>query len=243
MLIAALGSSFAAGPGIAPIVDTWARRSGRNYPRLVAEALGAGLLDLTASGATTADLLDHAQRRGLLRRPPQIAVLRPEVDLVLVTVGGNDVGYLRELRRLATTARHGGPRSPDRRFLTRIADPRTWTHLQDRLQSLVSEIGRRSSPAVRVLLVDYLPIVGEPSLRTRVPWESVFDDLAGRLSQALTGAASRTSAEFVSAPTRTPGDSEPWISGSDADPPFHPTAAGMRSTADRVLEHLTSRMR
>src|SRR6185437_2428964 len=37
---AALGSSFAAGPGISPIIDQPAIRSGRNYPHVLAERRG-----------------------------------------------------------------------------------------------------------------------------------------------------------------------------------------------------------
>ena len=61
-LIAALGSSFAAGPGIEPIVDAAASRSGRNYAHQLAERLGAELVDLTVSGATTANVLDTPQQ-------------------------------------------------------------------------------------------------------------------------------------------------------------------------------------
>jgi hypothetical protein len=45
--IIALGSSFAAGPGIEPIEDTNAMRSSRNYAHLLADRLGANLVDLS----------------------------------------------------------------------------------------------------------------------------------------------------------------------------------------------------
>lgn len=51
--VAALRGSFAAGPGIPPIVDRFANRSGRNYAHLLADRLGAQLTDLTVSAATT----------------------------------------------------------------------------------------------------------------------------------------------------------------------------------------------
>ena len=62
-VIAALGSSFAAGPTIEPMADVDAMRSTRNYPHLLAAALGAHLVDLTVSGATTANILRTPQRR------------------------------------------------------------------------------------------------------------------------------------------------------------------------------------
>src|SRR3569623_115027 len=60
--LVALGSSFAAGPGIEPVADAGAMRAARNYPHLLAERLGAELTDLTVSGATTGTILSKAQR-------------------------------------------------------------------------------------------------------------------------------------------------------------------------------------
>ena len=59
--IAALGSSFAAGPGIKPVEDFSAMRSKRDYLHLLADHLGATLIDLTVSGATTTTILDTPQ--------------------------------------------------------------------------------------------------------------------------------------------------------------------------------------
>ncbi|TXI53573.1 GDSL-type esterase/lipase family protein, partial [Mycolicibacter arupensis] len=89
----ALGSSMAAGPGIrpsAPGAPRAAGRSARNYPHLVAHALGLDLCDVTFSGATTAHLLSERQR-GV---PPQIETLNGSEALVTITIGGNDVGYV-----------------------------------------------------------------------------------------------------------------------------------------------------
>ena len=47
LLIAALGSSFAAGPGIEPVAHPGAMRSARNYPHLLAEACAAAGIPLT----------------------------------------------------------------------------------------------------------------------------------------------------------------------------------------------------
>ena len=91
-LVAALGSSFAAGPGIEPVADTGAMRSGANNAHLLATTLGADLTDLTVSGATTANILDEPQlSRTGVRYPPQVSGLPAEADLVTVTAGGNDL--------------------------------------------------------------------------------------------------------------------------------------------------------
>ena len=89
----ALGSSMAAGPGIRPRADGapfFAGRSARNYPHLVAEMLGLDLVDVTYSGATTANVLSEPQHGA----PPQIEALDGSEDLVTITIGGNDVGYV-----------------------------------------------------------------------------------------------------------------------------------------------------
>ena len=67
----AMGSSFAAGPGIAPRASASPRRAGRsagNHAHLVASALGLDLHDVTYSGATTSDIL-RPERRIIPTRP------------------------------------------------------------------------------------------------------------------------------------------------------------------------------
>src|SRR5690349_14582061 len=93
--LVALGSSFAAGPGIQPIADVGAMRSARNYPHLLAEQLGVRLTDLTVSGATTETVLSKSQRtlRGA-RFPPQIDGVPVDADLATITIGGNDLRYM-----------------------------------------------------------------------------------------------------------------------------------------------------
>jgi lysophospholipase L1-like esterase len=115
--IAALGSSFAAGPGIDPIIDQSAMRSGRNYPHLLAEQLGAQLTDLTVSGATTATILSEPQvTLDGTQFAPQIDSLPADADLVTVTAGGNDLGFIGSM--LVTAWQLADPDSP---FLKMIA--------------------------------------------------------------------------------------------------------------------------
>ena len=81
--IAALGSSFAAGPGMEPIVDTVARRSSKNYAHLTAAALDAKLTDLTSTGATLLNVLSEPQSFWLARSlVPQLELLPPDVNIV-----------------------------------------------------------------------------------------------------------------------------------------------------------------
>src|ERR1700733_10139344 len=89
----ALGSSMAAGPGIgppAPGAPFGSGRSARNYAHLVAQRLNLDLVDVTFSGATTAHVLAERQRSAR----PQIEALNGSEELVTITIGGNDVGYV-----------------------------------------------------------------------------------------------------------------------------------------------------
>ncbi len=159
--VAALGSSFAAGPGIEPIADARAMRSARNYAHLVAARFGAELTDLTVSGATTATILDTPQRLLWHRFPPQVPQVPADADLVTVTAGGNDVGYL------ATMVRLGFAGLLRRRFVTRPLAPLlarggvtrpSREALDAAVAGLVAVVAaaRERAPQARVLLVDYL---------------------------------------------------------------------------------------
>jgi lysophospholipase L1-like esterase len=92
----AMGSSFAAGPGLPSRVPGSPRRAGRstgNYAHLLAGPLGLDLHDVTFSGATTGDLL----RPSAAGQPAQLDAVTADTALVTITAGGNDVGYVPRL--------------------------------------------------------------------------------------------------------------------------------------------------
>ena len=163
----ALGSSMAAGPGIGPTAagaPFRAGRSARNYPHLVAERLGHHLVDVTYSGATTANVLTDSQHGA----PPQIDALDGSEDLVTVTIGGNDVGYVQflfaaGLPRLVRSLPLLGGR------LREQLDPDARDRALVVVAESLKEVGRalrERSPAARVLFVDYLtllPPAGTPA--------------------------------------------------------------------------------
>ncbi|MGH3835559.1 MAG: SGNH/GDSL hydrolase family protein [Pseudonocardiaceae bacterium] len=93
----ALGDSYAAGPRI-PEQRTdpiGCGHSTRNYPALVAEALGIrDFTDVSCSGARTDNMT--APQQGPLgggTNPPQFDALASDTDLVTVTISGNDIGF------------------------------------------------------------------------------------------------------------------------------------------------------
>ena len=251
----ALGSSFAAGPGIEPVEDRGAGRSARNYPHLVAEALGAQLVDATVSGATTATILDVAQRVAVRRFAPQIESVTAGTDLVTITAGGNDLDYLSGVistallqqlwRRRAT--RHAARAIRARRPLAAV------TTAQEEATALglthIVETVRNRAPGARIVVVDYLSIFGEDSLpRDARPFRAGevahFRTVASALSRAIQTAANRTGADLVpeSAFGRDHGigSSQPWVNGLQPvrrlGSSFHPNAAGMAAVADAVIQ-------
>lgn len=95
----ALGSSFAAGPSIDPIIQKDAGRSGNNYAHLLAAKLNANLTDLSVSGATLLSVLRETQTTTLTmaKFPPQTDQIPADTNIVTLTAGGNDLGYSRDM--------------------------------------------------------------------------------------------------------------------------------------------------
>ncbi|HZX02790.1 SGNH/GDSL hydrolase family protein, partial [Kribbella sp.] len=166
----ALGSSFAAGPGISPIVDAAAGRSGSNYAHLVASGLGLDLVDVSYSGATTAHLIDTPQNDA----PPQLDALTADTALITITCGGNDLEYVGTFLRgsflntIAKPATILGRRVANRirARVSYLKDDASYQAVTDALTTVV-ERARERSPEARILLVDYLSLVG-PSTRPRL---------------------------------------------------------------------------
>ena len=244
----ALGSSMAAGPGIRPSADGApfrAGRSARNYPHLVAEQLGLDLVDVTYSGATTANVLTDPQHGA----PPQADALDGSEDLVTVTIGGNDAGYVPLL--MAAGLPHIVRRLPLLGGVVReMLDPTARDRALVEVAESLKEVGRtlrRRSPRAKVLFVDYLTLL--PSAGTPAPPLSDIDVALGRrvadTLERLTGdAAADTGCGWVRAAEASRDhhawSAEPWttkfglpLPGRPA--PLHPNADGMRAVADLVV--------
>lgn len=255
MLIAALGSSFAAGPTLEPVADRAAMRSRLNYPHRLAAALGADLVDLTVSGATTATILDEPQViTPRVEFPAQINSLPPDAGLVTVTAGGNDLRYIGSM--LATAWRRYDPAAAMTAMLGRdypeIARPTVPSvdAVADGLARIVAETRVRASHA-RVVLVDYLTVLDPESRSATVGFTghelAALRDLADALELAYRRAADRSGAELVAASDLSRGhgvgSAEPWV--NDFIPEarrtagsFHPNADGMAAVAAALVARL-----
>ncbi|WP_163806305.1 SGNH/GDSL hydrolase family protein [Mycolicibacterium anyangense] len=244
----ALGSSMAAGPGIKPraVGSPWAAgRSARNYAHLTAAQLGLDLVDVTYSGATTANILREPQHGA----PPQIGVVDGTEDLITVTIGGNDVGYvpllfaatlpglLRKLPMVGTALRD-------------LLDPAARGRALDAAGVSLREVGaalRARSPEARILFVDYLTLLPPPG----IPAPPLPDHITGlgryvadRLVQITAQAAQDTGCEVVGAAAASRDhhawSADPWTVGAGSllpwrPKPFHPNARGMAAVADLIV--------
>ncbi|GAB3710898.1 SGNH/GDSL hydrolase family protein [Mariniluteicoccus flavus] len=253
--MASLGSSYAAGPGIEPMADRAAMRSARNYPHVLAEILGAELTDLTVSGATTATILDEPQRLARTVFRPQIEGLPRDVDLVTVTAGGNDLGYIGTAMQWAMLGRllprTVAERVQDRLLARRPApDPSVPA---DGLARIVRAV-RVRAPRARVVLVDYPPFL-PPTPRRAVADLSPAAvthllAVADALSASYADAAEATGADLVPASALAGhefGTADSWIMPLRLWPPsalpasFHITGEGMAAIAEVLAARVADR--
>ncbi len=254
--IAALGSSFAAGPGIPPVAEAAAMRSKRNYAHLLAEHLGADLVDLTVSGATTATILDTPQTTmSGVHYPPQVHGLPTNADLVTLTAGGNDLQFAGSMLYEAWSLTD--PASPMVTMMARDfphgipePTPRTVDAMAHGLADIVAEVRARAVGA-RVVLVDYLTVCTEAAT-AGLDWPFSGEQTASFLriqdgiARGYQIAAEITGAEVLVASELSRGHAlgsdEPWVSGfqrtlETTGWSFHPNARGMAAIA-RALAQL-----
>lgn len=230
----AMGSSFAAGPGLEPVADETCFRSAQNYPAQVADALDLVLTDVSCTGASIDDV------------PVQVEAVTADTRLVTVTLGGNDVGYAAALDDYACVdiglceTADVDPASVEERLAT----------VAGRLAAALTTV-RERAPEARIALVGYPRIVpsdGEtcPDMPLTPEHAAFAADVGERLDAALREAASTAGADFVDvyAAGSERGvcePDEPWVGGlppgtaPSGSFPFHPTPEGARATAELVV--------
>ncbi|MFK0245487.1 SGNH/GDSL hydrolase family protein [Amycolatopsis azurea] len=236
----AMGSSFAAGPGIPPQqpgTPAACGRSTKNYASLVAARRGFVLTDVTCSGATTANILTTGQAG----QPPQIEAVTPDTKLVTVTIGGNDVGYVGSLFTYGCQNTGGTNCGQVDKDAVRAA----LATVHEKIGAVVAAVHRRA-PRARVLVVDYLTIVprtrpacdGVPLTPEQLTFEN---EVADRLAAATRRAAREERATLVPAAAASANHdgcaAVPWMerySTAQGRVPYHPNEAGMAAVAELV---------
>jgi len=240
----AMGSSYAAGPGITTYPEDPAGpcyRSADNYAHQLARRLGLKLIDASCSGATTAHIL--GPRDDI---PPQLDALTPDTKLVTVTIGGNDIGYVARLgaascEGLASVTGEAGT------CRTLPAEPtqEDYAALKARMAEIAAEV-RKRSPEARLVFVDYLTVLppeGQLCAATPLSQEqaALVNDMAWRLAQLTADAAQETGADILKASglsaTHDACSEDAWMTAyplpdAPVAVPYHPNLEGMTAVAN-----------
>jgi lysophospholipase L1-like esterase len=257
----AMGSSFAAGPAVATSADSppnRCARSSENYAHQLARMRNLQLSDVSCSGATTAHLL--GPWNGLA---PQVDALRLDTQLVTVTIGGNDVGYIGSLMAgSCEPSEHAGPAiEPICKGMRRAApagsvvppppDEQAWQNLAGNLRRIVQEV-RGRSPHANLIFVDYLTVLPQGRLCAAAPLSAQAAERTRRVAARLSALTAKIAREAGAAVIKASELSrrhdacapEPWVTGFMPRPgggpfaPYHPNLAGMSAIAAAIDQQL-----
>ncbi|MGV3511686.1 MAG: SGNH/GDSL hydrolase family protein [Novosphingobium sp.] len=240
----AMGSSFAAGPGVGPNTPETPSRCGRgvlNYPNLLAEKLKLSLVDATCSGATTEHVLGPWNEV-----PAQIESVTADARLVTITIGGNDVNFVGNIFAAACEQMA----KPDPRCRTwRDIGEDVWQGDEERMRRIVREV-RERAPQARIVFVDYITVLPPKGACAAVPISEMrmkqSRDAAKRLAKLTAKVAREEGAELLRfsslSKKHAPCSAEPWSNGMTAPQgdgiPVHPNRAGHAAAAQALADFL-----
>ena len=236
----AMGSSYAAGPGISVPADqppTRCARSRDNYAHQVARRLGLLLTDVSCSGATTDDVLGPWHEL-----PAQIGAVTPATRLVTLTIGGNDLNYVGNLN--AASCRATSSLCP----AFQPPDEAHYVALERALHAIVGEIHTRA-PQARIVFVEYPAVLPGDGTCAKTPMTGDEADMlratAARLVAITDAVAGAEKVEVLRFSVHSTGHdacaADPWIagyldaSGQRARVPYHPNLEGMTAVADDLV--------
>ncbi|WP_370038744.1 GDSL-type esterase/lipase family protein [Nocardioides sp.] len=258
--LAVIGDFWAAGPGLAPAagassVDRACGRSPRAFAHLVADDLGASLLDVSCAGAGPDEVGRGGSTDAGLVVPPQIEVLSDRLDVVLVSVGAEGDDLLDrtvETCQQVATADPGG--APCRRAFgdAGLEDvERDASATAQKIGVLLREITRRA-PDARVLVVGYANAF--PAGSACFDRSGVADGDVAYLREAMDlivgatrSAAAAAGVEYLDPQRAFDGhlicSRAAYVrrGAPVAGPALQLTEAGHRAVADLVLESLEDR--
>lgn len=252
-----LGSSFASGPGITPMVDEDARRSKRNYAHLLCSRLGYDLTDVSVSGATLSTMLHTPQDTGKRTFEPQIQSVPTNADIILVLGGGNDIGYISRLfidcfSSTWITDKLWKLVNSFQTMLPVQADQEST--IRDNYGKLLDELHSRA-PSAKILVVEYLTLIGPHTTTDHLPISKeklkFYSDLAESLNRATVDAVQPRRDWCTLVPLAAQsrdhcvGSKEPWLNGfswrtfiTKRAGVLHPTQEGMEAAAKLIQQVL-----
>jgi len=225
-------------------------RSERNYAHLLAGRLGARLVDLTVSGATTANIVDTPQHvTQEVVYPPQVDGVPADADVVTITAGGNDLEFAAAMIYAAWLRLE--PDSPAVPMLSsmfpdgiRLPSDRAVEQATAGLVRVIEKT-REKAPSARVILVDYVTVLSDASGPV-TPFSDEelrqFLIIQDAIKQVFADASTRTQAELILASSLSAGHAlgspEPWVQPfhqalipAQLGSSFHPNEDGMTAIA------------
>jgi lysophospholipase L1-like esterase len=235
-----MGSSYAAGLGIAPYQEgapARCARSTRNYANQLAAKRGLTLVDVGCSGARTSAIL---QPWGEL--PAQIDAVTADTALVTVTIGGNDIGLVGGLYGASCRQRAEANCAP-----ATTPTEADYAALKAAMTDMVATI-RAKAPKARIVLVEYPAILPPRGSCAATPLSDADAD-AARVKAARLLAITREAATAGGAAVITTSEfsrghdacaAEPWMNGYPAPgaAPYHPNLTAMTAIAQALDDAL-----
>lgn len=242
----AMGSSYAAGPGIPSYYEAEPApcyRSDENYAHLLAKRMGLALSDVSCSGATTLHLT--GPRNDL---PPQLDSVDADTRLVTITIGGNDLGYMTQLFAMSCfgLARETNAKA-DCSPIPAALTEQNYADLAARMDAIAKDVHRRA-PQARLVFVDYLSVLPQQGGCAAAPLTASESDtvrvVARRLAAITAKAATDNGADVIRASALSQAHSacapDAWMNGYPRpDAPiagagYHPNTMGMIAIADAL---------
>jgi lysophospholipase L1-like esterase len=137
-------------------------QSAQDYPHQVAARLGLQLTDVSCSGAVTGNIDTTPQHTGSGTAPLQDSALTASTDLVTVTIGGNDLGFVSIAEYCAATTPTGPLALHPQSNCKQVYDPGDKDSLQQKLDTTVAPAIeraladiKRKAPRAKILVLDY----------------------------------------------------------------------------------------
>ena len=251
----ALGDSYTAtplSPRLTGAGDRACQRSTRDYPYLVAAALGATvkLTNVSCFGATTRDL-SQAQHTSWPTNPAQLDALSAADRLVTVQIGGDDIGFsgiATTCGELSLTNLSG---DPCRQHYTKGGTDQLAQAVTQAAPQVAAALAtiRQRAPHARLLVVGYpdiLPVRGNgcwPEVTVARGDLPYLRGVETGLNAMLKAEAARAGATFVDTYTPSIGHDAcqragtKWVEGlipTSAALPLHPNALGEAAMAREI---------
>lgn len=250
--VVALGDSYTAGdllPLDLAATPLGCARSTRAYPVLMARALKATLVNAACTGAGVTDMTG-AQRTHLGTNPAQLNALAPGDALVMLTLGGDDMGFwstLNACMELSITNPFG---SPCKRHFTSGGTDQLASRVTAEAAKITTVLAgiRARAPQARIVVVGYPDVFPQhggcwPAVPITSGDIGYLRSIELQLNAMLAAEAAAAGATFADTYTPTIGhdvcqsarvkDVEGLIPTSLAYP-FHPNARGQAAMAAAV---------